>query len=61
MIIQSFSVALGSQNVSGFFSDLDAFVSIKRSLAESFNQIERTSSATEVEKGGASTRLTEQE
>ena len=55
------SVALGSQNVSGFFSDLDAFVSIKRSLAESFNQIERTSSATEAEKEALLTRLTEQE
>ena len=55
------SVALGSQNVSGFFSDLDAFTSIKRSLAESFDQIERTSSATEVEKEALLARLTEQE
>src|SRR3989344_1365369 len=39
------SVALGSQSVSGFFSDLDAFVSIKASLADSFNHIERTSTA----------------
>lgn len=55
------SVALGSQNVSGFFSDLDAFTSIKRSLAESFSQIEQTSSATEAEKEALLARLTEQE
>ncbi len=55
------SVALGSQNVSGFFSDLDAFASIKRSLAESFSQIERTSSATEAEKEALQERLAEQE
>lgn len=55
------SVALGSQNVSGFFSDLDAFTSIKRSLAESFSQIEQTSSATEAEKEALLARLLEQE
>lgn len=55
------SVALGSQSVSGFFSDLDAFASIKRSLAKSFDQIERTSTATEAEKEALTARLTEQE
>jgi len=55
------SVALGSKSVSGFFRDLDAFVSIKRSLAESFSQIERTSTATEVEKESLQARLVEQE
>jgi len=55
------SVALGSQDVSGFFSDLDAFVSIKSSLADSFNQIEQTSVSTEAEKEALEARLTEQE
>lgn len=55
------SVALGSKSVSSFFSDLDAFTSIKSSLADSFNQIERTSTATEAEKGALQTRLAEQE
>ncbi|MDP1690337.1 MAG: hypothetical protein Q8L52_04040 [bacterium] len=55
------SVALGSQNVSEFFSDLDAFTSIKRSLADSFNQIERTSSSTEMEKEALQARLVKQE
>lgn len=55
------SVALGSQDVSGFFSDLDAFVSIKRALAASFNQIQQTSSSTETEKAALQSRLAEQE
>lgn len=55
------SVALGSQNVSEFFSDLDAFVSIKSSLADSFNEIEQTSSSTEAEKEALQARLAEQE
>lgn len=55
------SVALGSQNVSEFFSDLDAFASIKRSLADSFDHIERTSTATEAEKESLQARLAEQE
>jgi peptidoglycan hydrolase CwlO-like protein len=55
------SVALGSQDVSGFFSDLDAFASIKSSLADSFNQIQQTSSSTEAEKEALQTRLAEQE
>ena len=55
------SVALGSQDVSGFFSDLDAFTSIKSSLAGSFNQIQVTSSSTEAEKEALQSRLAEQE
>jgi peptidoglycan hydrolase CwlO-like protein len=55
------SVALGSQDVSGFFSDLDAFASIKSSLADSFTQIQTTSSSTEVEKEALQSRLSEQE
>jgi len=55
------SVALGSKNVSEFFSDLDAFTSIKSSLAESFNQIEQTSVSTEAEKEALETRLAEQQ
>ncbi len=55
------SVALGAQDVSGFFSDLDAFTSIKSSLADSFSQIQQTSSSTEVEKEALQARLAEQE
>lgn len=55
------NIALGSQDVSSFFSDLDAFTSIKRSLAESFDQIERTSVSTEAEKEMLEARLVEQE
>ncbi|HVB19966.1 MAG TPA: hypothetical protein VNF51_01595 [Candidatus Paceibacterota bacterium] len=55
------SVALGSQDVSGFFSDLDAFTSIKSSLADSFSQIQQTSSSTETEKEALQSRLAEQE
>lgn len=59
---QSFvNVALGSQSVSDFFGDLDAFTSIKRSLANSFIQIEQTSSATAAEKETLQERLAEQE
>ncbi|NNM83839.1 hypothetical protein HKL94_01285 [Candidatus Parcubacteria bacterium] len=55
------NVLLGSQSVSGLFSDLDAFASIKRALADSFNQIQQTSSSTEVEKEALQARLAEQE
>ncbi|HVM59095.1 MAG TPA: hypothetical protein VMT80_02100 [Candidatus Paceibacterota bacterium] len=55
------SVALGSEDVSGFFSDLDAFVSIKSSLADSFDQIRQTSSSTEAEKETLEARLAEQQ
>ncbi len=55
------SVALSSQNVSSFFRDLDAFVSIKSSLADSFSNIKKTSSSTEAEKESLQSRLSEQE
>ncbi|MCX6786520.1 MAG: hypothetical protein NTU85_01720 [Candidatus Kaiserbacteria bacterium] len=55
------SVALGSQSVSGFFSDLDAFTSIKSSLAKSFAHIQQTSVSTEAEKETLQARLAEQE
>ncbi|MDD2657313.1 MAG: hypothetical protein PHD04_01465 [Candidatus Pacebacteria bacterium] len=55
------SIALGSQNVSAFFSDLDAFTSIKSALADSFSEIEQTSVSTEVEKEALETRLAEQQ
>lgn len=55
------SVALGSQNLSAFFSDLDAFASIKSSLADSFDHIQQTSSSTEAEKEALEARLAEQE
>ena len=55
------SVALGSQDISGFFSDLDAFASIKSAMASSFNQIQQTSSSTEAEKEALQARLSEQE
>jgi len=44
------SVALGSQDVSGFFSDLDAFVSIKTDLQVLFVDIRDTKTQTEKEK-----------
>jgi peptidoglycan hydrolase CwlO-like protein len=55
------SVALGSQDVSGFFGDLDAFTSIKSSLAKSFDEIQSTSASTEAEKEALQARLAEQE
>lgn len=55
------SVALGSQGVTEFFSDLDAFAALKSSLAESFNEIEKTSASTEAEKEALQARLAEQE
>jgi peptidoglycan hydrolase CwlO-like protein len=55
------SVALGSEDVSSFFSDLDAFAAIKTGLASSFADIQQTSSSTEVEKEALQARLAEQE
>jgi peptidoglycan hydrolase CwlO-like protein len=55
------NIAFGSQDVSGFFSDLDAFVSIKSSLIDSFDQIQQTSVSTEAEKEALQSRLAEQE
>jgi len=44
------SVALGAQDVSGFFSDLDAFTSIKTKLRDLFADIRHAKAQTEVEK-----------
>lgn len=44
------SVALGSQDVSDFFSDLDAFVSIKTGLRALFADIRSAKAQTEIEK-----------
>ena len=54
-------VALSSKSVSDFFRDLDAFISIKASLASSFDQIHKTSTATESEKEALQARLDEQQ
>lgn len=54
-------VALSSQDVSGFFSDLDAFTSIKSALADSFDQIHQTSSSTEAEKESLQAKLVEEQ
>ena len=43
-------VALSSKGVSDFFSDLDAFVSIKTAMAASFDEIKQTSAATAAER-----------
>lgn len=55
------AVALSSKGVSDFFADLDAFASIKASLADSFVEIRETSASTQVEKQELQTRLAEQE
>ena len=55
------SVALGSQGVTDFFRDLDAFASIKSSLADSFSEIQKTSASTEAEKEALQSRLADQE
>ncbi|MDP2665818.1 MAG: lytic murein transglycosylase [bacterium] len=44
------SIALGAQSVSGFFSDLDAFTSIKTDLQTLFADIRAAKQQTEVEK-----------
>lgn len=44
------SIALGAQDVSGFFSDLDAFVSIKTDLQKLFADIRSAKAQTETEK-----------
>lgn len=44
------SIALGAQDVSGFFSDLDAFVSIKTDLKNLFIDIRSAKAQTETEK-----------
>ena len=63
-VLDSYSavtVALGAEDVSSFFSDLDAFASIKSSMAASFSDIQQTSSSTEAEKEALQARLAEQE
>jgi len=44
------SVALGSQDISGFFGDLDAFVTIKTDLRDLFADIRAAKAQTESEK-----------
>ncbi len=55
------TIALGSQDVSSFFSDLDAFTSIKSSLSQSFSDIRQTSSSTADHEAQLETKLAEQE
>lgn len=50
------SVALGAQNVSEFFSDLDAFVSIKTDLQTLFADIRSAKAQTESEKADLATK-----
>ena len=54
-------VALSAKSVSSFFGDLDAFASIKASLANSFDQIHQTSSATAAHEAALEEKLQEQE
>ncbi len=54
-------VALSSQNVSSFFQDLDAFVSIKRALAASFTQLTTTRTKTEAEKQALEDQLAQKQ
>ena len=53
-------VAFGTQNVSAFFEDLDAFTSVKAALSDSFDEIETTRMATEEEKAALEARHTEE-
>ncbi len=55
------TVALGADDVSGFFSDLDAFASIKSALAGSFDQIHRTSSSTADHEARLEAKLAEEQ
>ncbi|OGG41171.1 hypothetical protein A2118_02440 [Candidatus Kaiserbacteria bacterium GWA2_50_9] len=50
------SVALGAQSVSGFFSDLDAFTSIKTNLQTLFADIRTAKAQTESEKADLATK-----
>lgn len=54
-------VALSSKGVSDFFSDLDAFVSIKTAMAASFDEIKQTSAATAAERDALEVRLEDQQ
>ncbi|HUQ30301.1 MAG TPA: hypothetical protein VM103_02150 [Candidatus Paceibacterota bacterium] len=55
------TVALSSETISTFFKDLDAFVAIKGSLADSFDEIQKTSSSTEAAKQTLQGKLTEEQ
>lgn len=54
-------VALSTKNVSSFFVDLDAFVSIRKALAASFEEIAQASAETEEAKATLETKLSEQQ
>jgi peptidoglycan hydrolase CwlO-like protein len=53
-------IMLGNKNLSEFFVDLDAFVTIKGALNESFVVIERTKSTTQSEKNSLEEKRAEQ-
>ncbi|MFZ1075423.1 MAG: lytic murein transglycosylase [Minisyncoccia bacterium] len=50
------SIALGSQDVSGFFGDLDAFVSIQTQLQNLFSTIQTAKAQTETEEAALATK-----
>ena len=54
-------VALSSQGLSDFFSDLDAFFSIKTAMAASFDEIKQTSESTAAERDALEVRLSDQQ
>lgn len=53
-------IVLGTQDLSEFFQDIDAFNDIKASLKESFREIEDTKSVTQVEKTSLESRRSEE-
>ena len=54
-------VVFSSQNISDFFTDIDAFVSIKEEMRASFNQLRTTREATAEQKAGLEGERTDQE
>ncbi len=63
-VLDSYSavtVALGAQDVSSFFSDLDAFAAIKSAMSASFTTIQQTSSSTANHEVQLEAKLAEQE
>lgn len=54
-------VALSSEDVSTFFSDLDSYAAIKQALAQSSDQITHTRAATETEKDALTSQQQQQE
>ena len=52
-------VALSSQDISGFFGDLDSFNAIKQELGSSYTQITTTRSSTETEKSALEDQQTQ--